>query len=32
MLGIGEKFPDFSVTATVSLEKGKEFKTITDRD
>ena len=32
MLGIGEKFPDFSVTATVSLEKGKAFKTITDQD
>ena len=32
MLGIGEKFPDFSVTATVSLEKGKEFKTITETD
>jgi peroxiredoxin (alkyl hydroperoxide reductase subunit C) len=32
MLGVGEKFPDFSVTATVSLEKGKEFKTITDKD
>ena len=32
MLGVGEKFPSFSVTATVSLEKGKEFKTITDED
>ena len=32
MLGVGEKFPDFAVTATVSLEKGKEFKTITDKD
>jgi alkyl hydroperoxide reductase subunit AhpC len=32
MLGIGEKFPDYSVTATVSLEKGKEFKTITEND
>ncbi len=32
MLGVGEKFPDFSVTATVSLEKGKEFKTITNED
>jgi len=32
MLGVGEKFPSYSVTATVSLEKGKEFKTITDRD
>ncbi len=32
MLGVGEKFPSFSVTATVSLEKGKEFKTITNED
>jgi peroxiredoxin (alkyl hydroperoxide reductase subunit C) len=32
MLGVGEKFPDFSLTATVSLEKGKEFKTITNQD
>jgi alkyl hydroperoxide reductase subunit AhpC len=32
MLGVGEKFPEFSVTATVGLEKGKEFKTITSED
>lgn len=32
MLGVGEKFPAFSVTATVGLEKGKEFKTITNED
>jgi peroxiredoxin (alkyl hydroperoxide reductase subunit C) len=32
MLGVGEKFPDYSVTATVSLEKGKEFTTITNND
>ena len=32
MLGVGEKFPDFKVTATVSLEKGKEFKEITNQD
>jgi lipoyl-dependent peroxiredoxin subunit C len=32
MLGVGEKFPDFKVTATVSLEKGKEFKEITNDD
>ena len=32
MLGIGEKFPDFKVTATISLEKGKEFKEITNED
>lgn len=30
MLTIGEKFPSFSVTATVSLEKGKEFETVTN--
>jgi len=30
MLGIGEKFPDFNVTATVSLEKGKEFQPISE--
>jgi peroxiredoxin (alkyl hydroperoxide reductase subunit C) len=29
MLGVREKFPEFSVKATVSLEKGKEFETIT---
>ncbi|HVJ07130.1 MAG TPA: peroxiredoxin [Acidisarcina sp.] len=29
MLGIGEKFPNFEVTATVSRTKGKEFETIT---
>ena len=28
LLSIGEKFPEFSVPACVSLEKGKEFKTI----
>ena len=32
MLGVGEQFPEFKVTATVSLEKGKEFKTITNQD
>src|SRR6187549_528690 len=30
MLGVGEKFPDFSVKATVSTRKGKEFDTITN--
>jgi len=30
MLGVGDKFPAFSVTATVSREVGKEFDTITD--
>jgi len=28
LLSIGEKFPEFSVPAVVSIEKGKEFKTI----
>lgn len=28
MLGVGQKFPEFSVTATVSLEKDKQFQTI----
>jgi lipoyl-dependent peroxiredoxin subunit C len=28
LLGVGEKFPEFSVSACVSIEKGKEFKTI----
>jgi lipoyl-dependent peroxiredoxin subunit C len=32
MLGVGEKFPVFSLQATVSLEKGKTFQTITDQE
>jgi peroxiredoxin (alkyl hydroperoxide reductase subunit C) len=32
LVGIGEKFPEFSVQACVSIEKGKEFKTITSND
>ncbi len=32
MLGVGQKFPAFSLAATVSLEKGKTFQTITDQD
>jgi len=32
MLGVGDKFPEYSITATVSLEKGKTFRTITDQD
>ena len=34
MLGVGENFPDFSVTATVSTDKdlNKAFKTITNDD
>ena len=30
MLGVGVKFPAFSLQATVSLEKGKAFQTITE--
>jgi len=30
MLGVGEKFPEFRVKATVSLDKGKEFNEITN--
>jgi peroxiredoxin (alkyl hydroperoxide reductase subunit C) len=32
MLGVGEKFPDFKLKATVSLKKGEEFKDITNAD
>lgn len=32
VLGIGERFPEFSVPAVVSTEKGKEFITVTNRD
>jgi peroxiredoxin (alkyl hydroperoxide reductase subunit C) len=32
MLGVGEKFPSFSVQATVSTDKKNAFKTITDMD
>jgi peroxiredoxin (alkyl hydroperoxide reductase subunit C) len=32
MLGIGEQFPDFSVTATVTTNKDNAFKTITNED
>ena len=32
MLGVGQKFPPFSMQATVSLEKGKTFRTITEED
>ncbi len=31
MLGVGEQFPNFSVTATVSRDKNKAFETITDQ-
>ncbi len=29
MINIGQQFPSFSKTAVVSLEKGKEFETLT---
>ena len=32
MLGVGSKFPSFSLLATVSREPGKAFQTITDGD
>jgi len=32
MLGVGEKFPAYSLTATVSTDKNNAFKTITDLD
>jgi len=32
MLSVGQKFPEFSLVATVSTEKGKTFQTITDKD
>src|SRR5690348_10114684 len=32
MLSVGEKFPSFSLAATVSRDKDKAFKTITDAD
>lgn len=32
LLGIGEKFPEFSLSTCVSIEQGKEFKTITSND
>ncbi len=32
MLGIGKQFPEFKMQACVSLEKGKEFKEISNKD
>jgi peroxiredoxin (alkyl hydroperoxide reductase subunit C) len=32
MLGVGQKFPAFSLTATVATDKAKAFQTITDQD
>ena len=31
LIGVGEKLPEFSVPACVSIEKGKEFKTVSNR-
>ncbi len=32
VLSVGQQFPEFSMNACVSIEKGKEFKTITNED
>jgi peroxiredoxin (alkyl hydroperoxide reductase subunit C) len=32
MLGVGEQFPAFSLSATVSIDKGKAFQPITGQD
>lgn len=32
MLGVGEKFPSFSLTANVSVDERRAFTTITDQD
>jgi lipoyl-dependent peroxiredoxin subunit C len=32
MLGVGQKFPEFSLVATVSTDKKNAFATITDKD
>ena len=32
MLTVGDKFPEFKLTANVSREKGKEFKDVTSKD
>lgn len=32
MLGVGQKFPEYSLTATVSLDMKNAFKTITNND
>jgi lipoyl-dependent peroxiredoxin subunit C len=32
MLTVGDQFPQFSLTANVGREKGKEFKTLTNKD
>ena len=32
MLTVGDQFPQFKLVANVSREKGKEFKTVTNKD
>jgi peroxiredoxin (alkyl hydroperoxide reductase subunit C) len=32
MLGVGEKFPEFSVKGVVSVDEGKEFIDVTEKD
>jgi len=32
MLGVGQRFPAFSMQATIGLEAGRTFQTITDQD
>ncbi|HEY7161149.1 MAG TPA: redoxin domain-containing protein, partial [Acidobacteriota bacterium] len=32
LISVGEKLPEFSIPACVSIEKGKEFKTIASSD
>ena len=32
MLTVGDKFPEYKLTASVSIEKGKEFETISTKD
>ncbi len=32
MLGVGQKFPEYSLTATVSTDKNNAFKTLTNND
>ncbi len=32
MLGVGEKFPEFELMATVSTDRNKAFQTISDKD
>ena len=32
MLGVGEQFPDFTLTATVTTNKDNAFKAVTNED